>query len=250
MAKNAKKNSTKDASEIAQFDRLGDEWWDEEGAMKPLHALNPTRMEYIKTQICRHTGKNAGDHVALKGLSIADIGCGGGLVTEPLARMGATVTGIDAGKENLKVAKTHAEKQGLNITYLHTTSEEVVETGASYDVVTALEIIEHVADTDLFIQSCCRLVKPGGMIIFSTLNRTAKSYLLGIVAAERILRWLPVGTHDWKKFMKPSEIAKPLQKNGFQVKDISGLVYHPLSDDFSLSKHDLGVNYFLTAVRK
>lgn len=251
IGKNAalKTASTVVEKEILQFDSLGQKWWDEDGPMKPLHRLNPVRMDYLKRQICTHTGRETARLRSLQGLKIADVGCGGGLVTEPLTRMGASVVGIDAGAENIKVARQHAKAQGLNIDYRATTAEKVAASKEKFDVVTALEIIEHVDDVDLFVQSCCQMVAKDGMIVLSTLNRTAKSYLLGIVAAEYVLRWVPAGTHDWKKFLKPSEIALRLEKNGFTVTDVCGLVYDPISRAFSLSKKDLDVNYFITAVR-
>lgn len=247
-----KKNShgTIDAAEVQQFNAIASQWWDESGPLKPLHQLNPTRMEYIKAQICTHFGRDAEGFSSLTGLCIADIGCGGGLVTEPLCRLGADVTGVDAGAENIKVARHHAAQQGLEIDYKATTVEELAarEKG-KFDVVTALEIIEHVADPELFIASCCKLVRKNGMLILSTLNRTPKSFMLGIVAAEYILRWLPAGTHDWKKFVKPSEIARPLAQQGLKTIDISGLVYNPLKRSFGISKTDIDVNYLLTAVK-
>lgn len=234
--------STVDAQEVGQFDALGDQWWDENGPMRPLHRLNPVRMRYIRDAITQKPGLKP-----LKGLSIADIGCGGGLVAEPLCRMGATVTGVDAGKENIKVASAHAAKHGLDIKYLHTTAEDLAATRQTYDAVTALEIVEHVNDTDFFIASCCKLLKKDGTLVMSTLNRTAKSFALGIVAAEYILRWLPAGTHDWQKFMKPSELARAMEKNGLTVTDIRGLVFNPLTGTFALSRSDLAVNYLITA---
>lgn len=251
-AKNPKKNSsasTKDAEEISRFDALGAQWWDESGPMAPLHRMNPARLGYIRDQACRHFSLPARPLQFLKGLDIVDIGCGGGLVTEPLCRMGAEVTGIDAGEENIRIAGGHAEKQGLKIRYLATTAESLAAKGKTFDVVLALEIIEHVANPALFLKSCAALVRPGGLLILSTLNRTPKSFLLGIVAAEHILRWLPAGTHDWKKFMKPGEVALMLEKHGMETTDVSGLSFSPLSGEFSLSKKDMGVNYFLTAVR-
>lgn len=250
----AKKSALKTAStvvekEILQFDVLGEKWWDEEGPMKPLHRLNPTRMAYLKDIICQHNAREPNRLRALQGLSIADVGCGGGLVAEPLARMGANVTGIDAGAENIKVARYHAKQHNLDIDYRATTAEAVAAGKEKFDVVTALEIIEHVDDVDLFVDSCCKMVAKDGMIVLSTLNRTPKSFLLGIVAAEYVLRWLEPGTHTWQKFLKPSEIARRLEKNGFVVTDITGLIYNPFSRAFSLSKTDLDVNYFITATR-
>lgn len=242
-----KKTSTVDAEEVAQFETLREQWWDETGPMKPLHALNPTRLSFIRDSITAHYGLKSDSRHPLTNISIADIGCGGGIVAEPLARLGATVTGVDAGTENIKVAKAHAEQSGLDIDYRATTVEDLADTGARYDVVTALEIVEHVADIDLFIGSCAKIVKPGGLLILSTLNRTPKSFMLGIVAAEYILRWVPAGTHDWKKFIKPSELAHAVTSHKMKVKDLCGLVYSPVTREFSLSKSDLKVNYFLTA---
>ena len=237
-----------DAAEIAQFDELGEKWWDESGPMRPLHKLNPVRLSYIRRMVCEHFGLP--DTIrCLQKLKIADIGCGGGLVAEPLCRMGATVTGVDAGKENIRVAKAHAQEHNLSIEYLATTVEQVAASGKKFDVVTALEIVEHVADVPVFMEALCKIVKPGGLLVMSTLNRTPKSYLLGIVAAEHILRWLPPGTHDWKKFQKPSELAKHLRAGGLEVTDVRGLIYNPLSREFSLDIEDLDVNYLLTAIK-
>lgn len=249
----ARKNSKKfaadasiDAEEIRQFDELGEKWWDESGPMAPLHKLNPVRMAYIRRTIREHYGLP--DTIrCLQKLKIADIGCGGGIVAEPLCRMGASVTGVDAGKENIKIAAAHAKKHGLDIEYLATSVEKLAAAGKKYDVVTALEIVEHVADVSSFMKALCKIVKPGGLLIMSTLNRTPKSYLLGIVAAEYVLRWLPAGTHDWKKFLKPSELAAHLDAEGLETTDVRGLNYNPLTRDFSLTKSDIEVNYLLSA---
>jgi 2-polyprenyl-6-hydroxyphenyl methylase/3-demethylubiquinone-9 3-methyltransferase len=239
-------SSTIDAREIGQFDSLGAQWWNEDGPMRPLHRLNPIRMQYIRDAIAG----NSPGLKPLQGLSVADIGCGGGLVAEPLCRMGALVTGVDAGKENIKTAKIHAKAHGLDIEYLATTAEDLAASGRRFDAVTALEIVEHVANPALFIEACCKLLKKDGVLVLSTLNRTVKSFALGIVAAEYILRWVPAGTHDWRKFMKPSEVARLLEKSGMTVTDVRGLVYSPLTRGFSLSKADVSVNYLLTAVKK
>ena len=240
--------STVNAQEIRQFDSLGDKWWDESGPMRPLHKLNPVRLAYIKEVICeRFASSRAAKN--LQNLKIADIGCGGGLLTEPLTRLGAAVTGVDAGKENIKVAKAHAKTVGLEIEYLATTAEALAATGRKFDIVTALEIVEHVDNVDVFIKALAQLVKPGGLLIMSTPNRTPKSYMLGIIAAEYILRWLPVGTHDWKKFMKPSELAAHITANGLDITDIRGMTFNPLANEFALSKTDVSVNYLMTAVK-
>lgn len=225
------------ADEIHHFETMADQWWDVDGPAKPLHKLNPTRIAYIKRQICAHFGTDM-----IEGKKILDVGCGGGLVCEPLAALGATVTGIDAGEKAIESAKAHAKDSGLNITYKCETSDTHK---GKYDVILALEIVEHMDDVEAFIASLTKLLKKDGMLIFSTLNRTPKSFSLGIVAAEYIMRWLPRGTHDWKKFIKPSELAAYAKNNGLQVRDITGLIYNPLTDQFSLSEKDIAVNYFM-----
>lgn len=239
--------STVNDIEIDNFETIADQWWDANGPLKPLHKLNPTRLSYIKKQICAHFSRDYEDFTALKGLSILDVGCGGGLVCEPLARMGGNVTGIDAGEKAINVATNHAAESELDIAYkCETTSTHQ----GQYDVVLALEIIEHVEDVDAFVHELTKLVKKDGLIIFSTLNKTLKSFALGIVAAEYLLRWLPRGTHDWKKFIKPSQIAQNLKEHDFKPIDITGLIYNPLIDQFSLSATDVDMNYFLSAISK
>lgn len=231
-----------DANEIEHFSKDSSHWWDEKGPFAPLHKLNPVRLKFIKQQICNHYNRDFNDLHSLKGLDIIDIGCGGGLVCEPLARLRSNITGVDADANAIQVASEHAKQANLNITYIN---QDIDTLDAQYDVVLALEIIEHVSDIGLFMEQCIKLVKPGGLLIMSTLNRTPKSYLLGIVAAENILGWVPRGTHRWSKFVKPSEIASHARKNGFSANEIKGLIYNPLNNKFSLSDNDLDVNYLI-----
>lgn len=235
-----------DETEIQNFSKDSNYWWDENGPFKPLHRLNPTRLGYIKKQICSAFERDTDDLKALKGLSILDIGCGGGLVCEPMARLGASVTGVDADTNAIEVAQEHAKEMGLKITYKNGAAEDLKQT---YDVVLALEVIEHVADINSFVKTCLSLCKPGGIIVFSTLNRTAKSFALGIVAAEYILRWVPQGTHSWKKFVRPSELSRHVRNAGGKTQDITGLIYNPLNDEFSMSDTDIDVNYFMTCLK-
>lgn len=247
----AARASTIDTEEVAQFAAIASEWWDERGKFAPLHRMNPTRLAYIRERIETHFGKLTGQSGAsatpLENLALVDIGCGGGLICEPLARLGATVTGIDAAPENIAVAQAHAQSMDLAVDYRATTAEELAASGAAFDVVLALEIIEHVADVALFLDALTALVKPGGLLILSTLNRTVRSYATAIIGAEYLLRWLPCGTHDWQKFLKPSEIAEPLRRRGFAVDPAMGLTYSPLSGRFALNPQDLAVNYLIAA---
>ncbi len=251
MTNHARKKTTVDPEEVAAFGAQASEWWNPDGAFKPLHKLGPVRLQYLRTQICDHFCRNPRTLEALKDIEILDIGCGGGLVSEPLARAGAKMTGIDAAEENIKIATAHALDSGMprnNPSYRHITAEDLLaKSKKRYDAVLALEIVEHVADVPLFVETAAKLVKPDGILIFSTLNRTARSFALGIVAAEYLLGWLPRGTHSWKKFVRPSELARDLRRQGFIPCDMTGLVYDPLSDRFSLHKRDFSVNYFLTA---
>jgi len=239
--------STIDPDEIEKFTRMADEWWDPKGKFKPLHQLNPVRIAYLRNQICAHYGRDANQLHALSGLSILDVGCGGGLVSEPLARMGANVTGLDASEKNIAIASTHAAAQQLSLDYRAGSAEALAAEGAQYDVVCALEIIEHVADVNAFMQALAQLVRPGGLLFLSTLNRTTKSYLMAIVGAEYVLRWLPRGTHDWKKFLRPSELQHAIQEAGLTLTHQSGLVLDPFSRAWKLHPHDLDVNYLQTA---
>jgi len=237
--------STIDPAEVERFARIAEEWWDPSGKFAPLHRLNPVRLAYIRDRCALHWNRDALSGLPLEGRSLLDIGCGGGLISEPMARLGARVTGIDAAGRNIATASLHAERQGLAIDYRETTAEALADRGAQFDIVLALEIVEHVADVELFLRSCGQLVKPGGLLFLSTLNRTAKAWALAIAGAEYVLRWLPRGTHDWKKFLKPSEVVRGLRSGGIDSQEIVGVVFSPLSRRWSLSRSDLDVNYML-----
>ncbi len=241
--------STVDPAEIERFSRIAEEWWDPAGKFAPLHRLNPVRLGYIRDRSAAHWNRDTLSGLPLEGLSLLDIGCGGGLICEPMARLGARVTGIDAADRNIATAALHAEQQGLAIDYRQHTAEALAGEGRQYDIVLALEIVEHVADVELFLQSCGRMVKPGGLLFLSTLNRTAKAWMLAIAGAEYVLGWLPRGTHDWKKFLKPSEVVNGLRGGGVEAQEIVGVVYSPLSRAWSLNSRDLDVNYMLHGTR-
>lgn len=242
--------SSIDPAEIEKFEAMAAEWWDMEGKFKPLHMLNPTRLDYVTGQIAAEFSRDLTAPLPFKGLRILDIGCGGGLMAEPMARLGATVTGADAAPGNIAVASLHAQGQGLPIDYRATTSEALAAEGLRYDVVMALEIVEHVADPAAFVATCRDLLRPGGMLIQSTLNRTAKSFGAAIIGAEWIMRWLPKGTHDWRRFITPDELAAMTEAAGLRVVDRCGMVFNPLGWSWSLSPRDLSVNYAMTALRE
>lgn len=268
-------NTTIDQNEVEKFSRQAAEWWDESGPFKPLHRMNPVRIQYILNQLSVASSQLSEKKLTtdncqlttLKGVSLLDIGCGGGLMCEPLARLGAHVTGIDASEENIETAKLHAAQAGLAIDYICTSAEALAEDSGfriqdsekntsspesripnpeSYDVVLALEIIEHVSDIAAFIAAASALTKPGGLLIFSTINRTAKSFALAILGAEYVLRLVPRGTHEWEKFVKPHELATGLRANDAQIADITGMAYNPFNGEWRLTK-DIDVNYFLAA---
>jgi 2-polyprenyl-6-hydroxyphenyl methylase/3-demethylubiquinone-9 3-methyltransferase len=238
-----------DDAEIARFSAMAAEWWDPTGKFKPLHKFNPARLGYFRAEIGRHFGRDQTSVDALAGLTVVDIGCGGGLVAEPLARLGATVTGIDAAERNIGVARVHAGESGLSIDYRATTAEDLAATGVGFDVVLALEIVEHVADVPFFLAECARLVRPGGMMIVSTLNRTPKAFALAVVGAEYVLGWLPRGTHDWKKFVTPAELDAALTAAGLTVVDTAGVTYDLFRDRWQVNHGDIDVNYMVTARR-
>ena len=235
-------------AEIAKFTAMAEEWWDPKGKFKPLHKFNPVRLSYIRDNLVLHFGRDPSVMRPLEGLKIVDIGCGGGLLCEPLTRLGATVTGVDAAERNLSIARIHADKSGLDIDYRVTTSEALVEAGEKYDVVLNMEVVEHVDNVPLYMKSCADLVAPGGLMFTATLNRTARAYALAILGAEYVLRWLPRGTHDWKKFLTPDEIRSLLRRNGLKVTDGKGVTFNPIADEWRLSS-DMAVNYMLLAER-
>jgi 2-polyprenyl-6-hydroxyphenyl methylase/3-demethylubiquinone-9 3-methyltransferase len=240
--------NTLDREEVDRFTKLAGEWWDAQGPFRQLHRINPVRLAYIRDQLCRRSGRDPKAAAGLAGLSVLDIGCGGGLVCEPLARLGAAVTGIDPAPESIEAAKAHAEGSRLTIDYRATTAEALAESGAAFDAVLLLEVVEHVPDVPAFLKGVAPLVKPGGIVVLSTLNRTFKSYALAIIGAELILRWLPVGTHQWERFVAPAELRSALRGAGLALTDTTGLVYHPLADEWRLGR-DTDVNYFATALR-
>lgn len=235
--------------EIAHFSSMAETWWDPNGPFKPLHQLNPTRIDFVLRQICQHFGRDPLSDEPLKGLRILDIGCGGGLLCEPMARLGATIVGADAAEKNIRTASIHAEQMGLDIDYRHITAEELAEQGEKFDVILNMEVIEHVADISSFLGACHQLLNNDGCMTLSTLNRTLKSWAMAIAGAEYILRWLPVGTHDWHKFLKPSELCNHALKSGFTVTTINGMVFNPLKSSWSLDPHDFSVNYLALAVK-
>ena len=236
-------------AEIAKFTAMAEEWWDPKGKFKPLHKFNPVRMGYIREHLLAHFGLDGAAMRPLEGLSILDVGCGGGLLCEPLARLGATVTGIDAAERNIAIARLHADKSGLAIDYQATTSEALAAQGKTFDMVLNMEVVEHVDNVPLYMKSCADLVKPGGLMLTATLNRTARAYAFAIVGAERILRWLPVGTHDWNKFLTPDEIKTLIARNGLVVTAETGVVFHPLADEWRRSP-DMAINYMVMAERQ
>ena len=235
--------STINKEEIQKFSNLADEWWDVKGKFKPLHMFNPIRIEYILEKTKEHFNLKNKDNLILEGINVLDIGCGGGLISEPLARLGAKVTGIDASEKNIKVADLHAKKNKLNILYLNRSPEQMDES-EKFDLILNLEIVEHVDDVDLYIQSCYKLLKKGGLMFTATLNRTVTSYLKAIIGAEYVLRWLPIGTHDWNKFLKPEELEIYLNKMKFKTIDVKGLEFNPLTSKWKKSDN-LSVNYII-----
>jgi len=240
--------STVDESEVARFSALAAQWWDPRGKMAVLHKFNPVRLAYIRDAACEAFGRDTRHLECLAGLRILDIGCGGGLLSEPLARLGADVVGADPSQTNIEVARLHAADSGLTVDYRATTAEALADAGERFDIVLAMEVVEHVADVELFIKRCAQMVKPDGLMIVATLNRTLKSFALAIVGAEYVLGWLPRGTHRWDKFVTPNELEIALELAGMRISRESGVMYNPLTDRWQLTS-DMDVNYMVTAKR-
>ena len=242
------RSSSVDTAEVERFSRMAADWWDPRGPMAPLHKLNPVRLGYIRDKATARFGRDPKKLDCLKGLRILDIGCGAGILSEPLARLGAQMVGVDPSEENIAVAAAHAEESGLTIDYRATTAEALAEAGEIFDVVLAMEVVEHVTDVKEFIATCAAMVKPGGLMIAATLNRTLKSFALAIVGAEYVLRWLPRGTHQWDKFVTPNELELAFERGGLQVTGERGVIYNPFADRWQLSS-DMDVNYMLAGER-
>lgn len=241
--------TTIDHDEVAKFEAMAAEWWDLEGKFKPLHMMNPCRLSYITDRISSTFGRDLSGNLPFQGLRLLDIGCGGGLLSEPMARLGASVVGADAAERNIPVARIHAEQSGLNIDYRHTTAEALAEAGEQFDVVLNMEVIEHVSDPLAYLTACRDLLKPGGLMICSTINRNTKSWMTAIVGAEHIMRWLPKGTHDWNKFITPEELKELILNSDLVPIDAKGFVFNPLLWEWSVSPRDLSVNYVTACTR-
>jgi 2-polyprenyl-6-hydroxyphenyl methylase / 3-demethylubiquinone-9 3-methyltransferase len=237
-----------DEAELRRFAALAERWWEPRGPMAALHKLNPTRLAYVRDRACARFARDRLAPAPLAGLRVLDVGCGGGLLCEPLARLGGEVTGIDPAPENVGAAAAHAAAMGVPVAYRAATVEELAAAGEAFDLVCAMEVVEHVADVPGFLRACCRVVRPGGALVLATLNRTLRAYLLAIVGAEYVLGWLPRGTHQWSRFVKPSEAARQLRAHGLTVADVTGVTYDPLHDRFALTA-DAAVNYMLVAHR-
>ncbi|WP_212522875.1 bifunctional 2-polyprenyl-6-hydroxyphenol methylase/3-demethylubiquinol 3-O-methyltransferase UbiG [Actibacterium sp. MT2.3-13A] len=241
--------TTVDQSEVAKFEAMAAEWWDPNGKFKPLHMLNPCRLDYIAAQIAAEFGRDLTQEKPFEGLRLLDIGCGGGLLSEPMARLGAEVVGADAAGGNIPVARVHSEQSGLAIDYRHTTAEALAAAGEQFDVVLNMEVVEHVSDPLAYLTACRQLLRPGGLHICSTINRNAKSFAVAIVGAEYVMRWLPKGTHEWNKFITPDELFALLEQAGLRPVDRKGFVFNPVSWQWKLSDRDLSVNYVTASVK-
>jgi len=249
MTQDTRTRSTIDDAEIAKFEAMAAEWWDTQGKFKPLHMLNPCRLDYITRQIAAEFGRDRDAPDPFAGLRILDIGCGGGLLCEPMARLGADVVGVDAAAGNIPVARLHAEQSGLEIDYRVGTAEALAETGAQFDVVLNMEVVEHVASPIDYLTACRELLRPGGLHICSTINRNPKSFVMAIFGAEWVMRWLPKGTHDYAKFITPDELFDLLRRAGLEPVDRTGFVFNPVKWDWSLSDRDLSVNYVTASLK-
>jgi 2-polyprenyl-6-hydroxyphenyl methylase/3-demethylubiquinone-9 3-methyltransferase len=243
-------DTTIDPAEVAKFEAMAAEWWDPNGKFKPLHMLNPCRLDYIVGQICAEFGRDPTAQRPFEGLRLLDIGCGGGLLSEPMARLGAEVVGADAAPRNLPVARLHAQQSGLAIDYRHTTAEDLAAAGERFDIVLNMEVVEHVSDPLAYLTACHDLLKPGGLMICSTINRNPKSFMMAIVGAEWVMRWLPKGTHDWARFITPDELFDLLRRAGLDPVDRKGMVFNPALWTWRLSDRDLSVNYVTTSLRR
>jgi 2-polyprenyl-6-hydroxyphenyl methylase/3-demethylubiquinone-9 3-methyltransferase len=248
MINSKARTSTVDTAEVERFSRHAGDWWAPRGPMAALHKFNPVRLAYIRDQAAARFGRDPRRLDCLKGLRILDIGCGGGILSEPLARLGAGMVGVDPAEENIEVARAHAEEQGVAVDYRTGTAEALAEAGEAFDVVLAMEVVEHVVDVLLFVSTCASMVRPGGLMIAATLNRTLKSFALAIVGAEYVLRWLPRGTHQWDKFVTPRELETAIENSGLRVTGERGVVYNLFADRWQLSS-DMDVNYMLVAER-
>lgn len=241
--------SSVELEDVARFSAQAEDFWNPKGAFRFLHKLEPLRLEYVRNQICSHLERDPDSLNAMRGIKVLDVGCGGGLMSEPLTRMGAEVTGLDASPEAIEVAQKHAKSAGLKIKYQTGSVEEMASGKTRFDVIIALEVIEHVKDVGSFLSSLAKLLKPNGLLVMSAINRTPRSFLLGIVAAEYILGWVPAGTHDWEKFIPPHELVKRLENLGITAIDLTGMVFSLFSGEFVLKKGDMKVNYLLTALK-
>jgi 2-polyprenyl-6-hydroxyphenyl methylase/3-demethylubiquinone-9 3-methyltransferase len=249
MVKRKAHSSTVDEAEVERFSRRAADWWDTRGPMAALHKFNPLRLAYTRDQAAERFGRDPKKLGCLEGLRMLDIGCGGGLLSEPLARLGAQMVGADPSEENIAVANAHAQASGVAVDYRATTAEDLAAQGERFDVVLAMEVVEHVIDVGAFVATCASMVKPGGLMIAATLNRTLKSFALAIVGAEYVLRWLPRGTHQWDKFVTPDELERAFEHAGLQVIGERGVIYNPFADRWQLSS-DMDVNYMLVAERR
>jgi len=239
-------DTTVDTDELAKFEAMAEEWWDPSGKFRPLHKFNPVRLSFIREKACKHFDLDDKSYTPLEGLKILDVGCGGGLLSEPLAQMGARVTGLDMLERNIKTARAHARIQGLEIDYRHGSVSEMAQAGAQYDIVLNMEVVEHVADVGDFLRQSSQTVAPGGLMFIATINRTLKAFGLAIVGAEYVLGWLPRGTHDFEKLVKPQEIKSALRHQTMHLEGPVGVTYNPLADRWSLSR-DPSVNYMMIA---